>query len=192
MQIIQLQYFGNINYYLNSTNSKKIIICPNLLYKKGENFNKTIVSGANGLINLSVPLLGGRNQKSKLKDVKISYDQNWRTHHLNILKSCYGNAPFFDHYYPIISKIMLNKFETMFELNLKILEQLIKCLKLNLEIEVENSNDLEIPFRNFSVDFIKSISYPQVFEERFGFIQNLSIIDLLMCLGPHSNEILTQ
>jgi hypothetical protein len=200
MQIFDNQYFSNITYYKILLNNRKPVIGSNLMYQKGWFGNKCSIIGANGIINLSIPLQGGRNQKAINKDVKIAYEQNWVAQHLKTIKSCYGNAPYFNHYYPIIEKLLLKKQEYLFELNIESTETILKLLKA----EVRKIAISEISPSNIEVIFSKqhiqnnphfwntNIHYSQVFEDRLGFVANLSIIDLLMCMGPQSREILLQ
>src|SRR5437868_1373344 len=58
--------------------------------------NRYVIAGSNGLIQLSVPLTGGRNQKKNFKDVQISYNDNWPLKHWRTLESCYNKSPFFE------------------------------------------------------------------------------------------------
>ena len=198
MITIDNHYFANINYCKNLFNVKNVHFCPEISYHKGWFSNKCTIIGANGTINLSVPLLGGRNQKSLYKDVKIAYDTPWQQQHLRAIRSCYGNAPYFSYYQPIFEKILNTRFEKLFELNIHIVETLVKLLKLEVEIGF-----LATPILPNQVIFSKkhiqenpefnqpTIKYPQVFEDRRGFVSNLSIIDLLMCMGPQTKTILT-
>ncbi len=195
--MIDNHYFGNINYYNILSKNKNIVINPDFAYQKGWLSNKCSIVGANGIIDLSVPLLGGRNQKTAYKDVKIAYTQNWQQQHFRAIKSCYGNAPYFDFYLPVFEKIFTQKFERLFDLNIHILEKMIHLLKLDLKIEI-----VDTPFEIAEILFTKAniqqnqelnnskIVYPQVFEDRLGFVPNLSIIDLVMCMGPQAKELL--
>ena len=88
------------------------------------------------------------------------------------------------------------------ELNGEILKTTLKLLKIRKEIKFtpgfiakyENADDLrEIisPKQDFKADKnFHPERYLQVFEDRHGFIPNLSIIDLLCCAGPQAGEIL--
>jgi hypothetical protein len=197
MKYIDSHYFINYNYFKLLININAITLLPNRAYSKGWFTNKCTIVGANGIITLSVPLLGGRNQKSLLKDVKIAYEEDWRKQHLRSIKSCYGNAPYFDYYYPIFQKIYSQKFELLFDLNLFILKELLQILKVDINIDI-NDNLITIEDTLFTKsDVLKNstlystkIKYTQVFEDRLGFTSNLSIIDLIMCMGPQSKGIL--
>jgi len=197
MKYIDNHYFSNFNYFKLLININAITLLPSKSYSKGWFTNKCTIVGANGIITLSIPLLGGRNQKSLLKDVKIAYEEDWRQQHLRSIKSCYGNAPYFDYYYPIFQKIYSQKFELLFDFNLFILKELLLILKVDIKIHISDNliASEDILFTKSNV--IKNLTlystetkYSQVFEDRLGFTPNLSIIDLIMCMGPQSRRIL--
>ncbi len=197
MKYIENHYFINYNFVKLLINTSTITLLPNKPYSKGWFTNKCTIVGANGIINLSVPLLGGRNQKSLHKDVKIAYEENWRQQHLRSIRSCYGNAPYFDYYYPIFQKIYNQKFESLFDLNLFILKEVVLILKMDINIDINENliSNEDVLFTKSNVTknlslYSGEIKYPQVFEDRLGFTQNLSIIDLLMCMGPQSKALL--
>lgn len=196
MQTFDLQYFGNINYFNILLKNDNINFNTNQSYEKGWFANKTMITGANGPILLSTPLLGGRNQKSLYKDVKIAYDQPWRQQHKKAILSCYGNAPFFDYYYYFIENLFQQKFEYLADLNIHIFESLIKQLKVKINFSItedfSTTQDCAIGCKKYFQENQPQtqIIYPQVFEDRNGFIENLSVLDLLFCTGPQSKELL--
>ena len=97
IQIVDYQYFGSINYcntlfkFLNT----EIELFDN--YQKMSFRNRCTVVGSNGLVHLSIPVVGGRNKKQLMRDVKIDYSQAWQRQHIKTITSCYGKAPFFEY-----------------------------------------------------------------------------------------------
>jgi hypothetical protein len=51
-----------------------------------------------GVVDLSVPLVKGRGQKTLVRDVRISERQPWAAQHWKTIVSCYSRSPWFDHY----------------------------------------------------------------------------------------------
>lgn len=198
IKYIDLHYIGNIKYYKNIIILNRINFALNAPYLKGGNANKCTIVGANGLLNLSIPLVGGRNQKALNGSLQISYEQDWQTQHLKSIQSCYGNAPFFDYYYPIFEQLIMTRFEKLYQLNLEITNKILKLLKVNNSINIDTETIINPKEILFSKLYFKenpqlndsNIPYPQVFEDRLGFVSNLSIIDLLMCLGPEAKNYL--
>jgi WbqC-like protein family len=188
---IDLKYFGNINYYKILLNNSITNIYTNLPYKKELTCNRTTILGANGLINLTVPIVGGRGQKTSFGKVAIDYSQPWRQQHQRAIFTCYGKAPFFEYYKNHIEDIFSNKFTTLLELNKYTINKMILLLKqkeitlvflkelpkIEVPNAIKNNNNEQLP-------------YVQVFDTNNGFVPNLSILDLLFCQGPNSKNYL--
>ncbi len=156
-------------------------------YQKQSNLNRCKIAGVNGVLTLSVPLIGGREQKALLKDVQIDNTQKWPLQHLRTLQSCYGKAPFFDYYFPVIEVLLLQNHQYLTELNNTILQQLIRWLQWKGTVEwsdaFQKKEDITTPLQQ---------PYVQVFADRHPFQPNLSILDLLFCTGPQAVGYLRQ
>jgi hypothetical protein len=163
--------------------------------------NRYIISGANGVMNLTIPLKGGREQKTLMKDVRIDNSMNWRIKHLRSLTSAYSNAPYFEFYYQDLQKLIFTKEEFLFPFNIKILDWLCNTLKIIAELGVTESfvgyYEAAADYRNYFLpksfqknEFDTVPHYSQVFEDRLGFQPNLSIIDLILCQGPNAMQLL--
>lgn len=198
--IIESQYFGQVNWYKLLFSFSNIEIAQYEAYPKTSFRNRTIIAGSNGLIVLSVPLQKGRIQKSQTRDVKISYDQDWQEQHWRSIVSCYGKSPFFEYYQDSLKVLFQKKQEYLLDLNLASQEWALKQLKSklipNYALEQEanfrqTENDIRDQFKPNDFQMVlDKVSYPQVFEDRIGFYPNLSILDLLSCMGPVSKSLL--
>ena len=198
IQIYDNQCFANVNYYCtlyNGTNN--IIYLYDSWYKMGF-LNRYIILGSNGLIELTIPLKGGRNQKAIFNTIEIDYSTNWRKQHYRAIVSSYAKSPFFEYYNYWFEELYNKKFTYLFEFNNYVILGIIKILKLDVEIifsaslnllQHKESQDLRKKWlpKNYDSgdDFIK---YLQVFEQKIGFKPNLSIIDIMFSLGPMVNE----
>jgi hypothetical protein len=176
-----------------------------VVFEQYENFqkmsfrNRCMIAGAEGRIMLSIPLLGGRDQKTLMKDIRIDNMQNWQSNHWKTISSCYNRSPWFEHYQDELSALYKTKTGFLVDWNLKCFEWALSKLgfKVNIELsqaylkEPEGSeitdwrNQLR-PNSEHSGD--GSIRYRQVFEERTGFLPGLSILDLLFCEGIHASK----
>ena len=202
VQIIDNQYFGCVSYYnsLFKYSNTKIERCDN--FRKMSFRNRCTIAGSNGLVNLTIPVVGGRNKKQLMQDVKIDQTQAWQQQHFKTILSCYGKSPFFEFYRDDVEKLLKCQQSFLFDFNFEILIWLKKILQLPGEIEVTDnfivsydSSDIIdnrnkcLP-KNFQQVDSHSIIYQQVFEERIGFQKNLSILDLLFCEGPNAKNLL--
>ncbi|OYU55085.1 MAG: hypothetical protein CFE25_08970 [Chitinophagaceae bacterium BSSC1] len=198
--IIESQYFGTVNWYKLLFQNSNIEIAQCEAYPKSSFRNRTIIVGSNGLITLSVPLQKGRIQKSQTRDVKICYDQDWQAGHWRSIVSCYGKSPFFEYYQDSLKPLFQKKQEYLLDLNFATQEWALKQLKSKLIPSFAQAQEAD--FRQTETDYRDQfkpndfqmvqnpISYPQVFEDRIGFKANLSILDLLSCMGPASKTLL--
>lgn len=196
IQIFDNQYFPCINWFKNSINDSYIKINGFEKYKKRSFYNRCVVASANGANFLSVPLEGGRNanQNELFKNVKISYVENWQKKHWKTIKSCYGNSPFFDYYkydlYPFFEK----KYVYLFDLNIDIIKTICSLLFDNKQVIIVDEFNKDLSVKSyFPKDYSiveASPRYQQLFEEKYGFLPNLSIIDLLFMEGNNSINVL--
>lgn len=201
--VIENQSFPCIDYMKKSIVSKHIKIEQYENFQKMSFRNRYIVSGANGLLSLTIPVKGGRDQKVAIKDVVINNEIDWKSIHWKGLLSSYSKAPYFEFYVADLKELLFSEEEYLFLLNIKILGWVYKVLKVNVKVgfteEFLESYEGDSDYRNCFLP--KSFQnntenwkprYPQVFEDRVGFQPNLSIIDLLFCEGPNAINLLTQ
>ena len=148
----------------------------------------------NGIITLSIPLAKGKNNQSSIKEVCISYNHPWPSNHIHTIKTCYGSSPFFIHYQESIFTLLKTKEKYLYDFCYKSLELMINLIKLEINIEESKSykktiigpKDLRNEFKLNENLRNKNQPYSQVFESKFGFVDGLSILDALFCLGPET------
>ena len=189
-------YAGNIDYYAALLKSDHVLLDVHEFYQKQSFRNRCVIAGANGPLNLIVPIqrIGG---KSMMKDLKIDHSQNWKKIHWKSLESAYRTSPYFEYYEHEFKPIFHdNKIDFLMDLNKQIMDAILKCL--NTDLSISNStyyipnNQVISDYRNQihpkkpSVKKISSIKYIQVFEDKIGFHPNLSMLDLLFNEGPNA------
>jgi hypothetical protein len=178
---IEIQYFPSIGFFYHGIIQGKIIIegCEN--YQKGGLRNRCFIAGGGGKMGLSVPLIKGKNQQTPIKEVKIDFSSNWQKIHLRTIQAAYGSAPFFEHYIDWVEHCLFQKNLYLFDYVMEIILSINKKMNFNIDfMETEtfqHKHDIKCP---------EFPSYHQVFEDRNGFISNLSILDLVMNLGNES------
>ena len=202
MITVDLQYFPPVTFFSTLFEETYVNIDVYENYRKMSFRNRCVVAGSNGLINLSVPLENGRDQKGMIKEIRIDNWDKWQRQHWHTIFSCYGNSPFFEFYGNEVENLFRKKFDYLFDLNLEMLEWVKKTIKLPGQIsltdtfcksypdDVDDFRNKWLP-KNFQLDE-KQIKYTQVFEEKIKFQPNLSILDLLFCEGPQTAFILKQ
>jgi WbqC-like protein family len=172
-----------IGYFSLLKKQAKVFIDVHENYQKRSFRNKYIILAANGAMPLSIPLRQGKNNGQNIKEVRIAYEDNWIKRHLETLKSSYGKSAYVEHYFPIFQSVFEKKFTSLYDLNNALLNTLIAQLKLDTII-AESADYCS----DFTLPTIAPTPYPQVFEDKYGFVAELSIIDLLFNMGPESKQ----
>ena len=195
--IIDLQFIPSINWFKISIENKYIRFNSFERWEKMSFGNRCTLFGGNGLINLSVPLEKGRDQKGLLRDIKISYLDNWQIKFWRTIISCYNRAPFFEYYKDDFEASLFKKHEFLVDLNLELILLCFKYLNVNKEVIMVSDDKFKrldadshyLTPKTFQQD-PNPVSYHQMFSDRFGFQPNLSIIDLLFMEGPEAKYLL--
>ena len=201
--ILPSSYFGPLQYYSRIVSAKKIIIEQYDNYSRQTYRNRCVILGANGPINLSIPVKKNKQKKKLVKDIIIDYDTNWQKDHYRAIVSAYTSSPFFEFYFDEYRWIFNEKTKYLLDLNFKITQIILTQMGIEKElmlsdkfIFLEKVNDLRniiSPKTKLIEDIqFKPIEYTQVFSDRFGFVQNLSILDLLFNTGPEAERILQE
>lgn len=194
--LIDLQYFPCINYFRILSASTYCKINLSEPYKKMSFRNRCVIVGSNGLINLSVPVEKGRNQRIPYAEVKIAYQENWQLQHWRTIVSCYNRSPYFEYYANKLEPLFHTRYEYLVELNQQALKTAAAILKVNMpelvdNVQVDNLIDYRDKWtpKDYDQDE-ESVKYGQLFEDRVGFKTNISILDLLFMEGPNAAELL--
>lgn len=176
----------------------------NILVEKHEHFpkqtyrNRTCIHSPNGRLDLIIPVIKGSNVHTEMKDVRISYEFNWQRQHILSLQTSYRSSAYFEFYEDNLMPFYERKWSFLYDYNAEILEFLLAALKLKIDYSATAEYERTYPEM---IDFRESIHpkkpvllnikpYFQVFEDRNGFLENLSILDLLFNQGPQSNKYL--
>ncbi|MCA5003563.1 WbqC family protein [Sphingobacterium bovistauri] len=171
---------------------------------KYENFqkqtyrNRTKIATANGILELFIPIQHGRKERVAMQGVKISYDHDWQRLHWSSIQTAYRSSPYFEYYEDDFKALYEQKYEFLFDFNIAQLELILKCLKLKRTISFTDSfeKSYDVPdFRNSihpkkESAFMNPKPYYQIFEDRNGFIPDVSVIDLIFNQGPQSKNYL--
>jgi hypothetical protein len=188
-------YLAPIQYYskLVGFEDIRIEVCEN--YPKQTYRNRCRIAAANGVQTLTVPVEKSEKPKCLTRDIRISEHGNWRHLHWNALVAAYRASAYFDFLEDDFRPFYEKKYTYLIDLNEEL--QYMICNLLDIDVNIRHT-DIYKPtvnndFRNVidprhplpDADFT-SIPYYQVFREKHGFMQNLSIVDLLFNMGKES------
>ncbi len=201
--ILPTTYLGNVLYYALLAN-KSCIIEQHANYIKQTYANRCTILSANGALNLTIPVEKTK-EKTPICDIRIANKDNWQQLHWRAIESAYNSSPFFLFFRDEMEIFYSKKWDFLVDFNLEIQDFIINSLNLRGvdcsisdnytkcdEISKIDCKDLINP-KKFCVslreicdtDLSKSINAPyyQLFDQKFGFTPNLSIIDLLFNMG---------
>jgi len=195
--LLSTTYFGPIQWYQKLYRAEKVLIERCETFQKQTYRNRCLIATTNGIQALTVPVGSPDTGSCGLSATRISEHGNWRHLHWNALKSAYGESPFFDYYQDDIRPFFEQRWEYLFDFNEAIREKM--CGLLDIQPTVCYTEEYA-PSEGLAGDFRSAIRpkhpesdpdftpkrYYQVYEQKNGFLPNLSILDLLFNMGPES------
>lgn len=188
MDILHTTYFGPIQWYQQLYRSECVYLDGNERWQKQTIRNRCYIATTSGVQALSVPIVHHTSPVSQTKNILISDHGKWRTEHWNALMSAYGESPFFDYYADDIRPFFTEKWELLFDFNLAIIHKMCELLDIQPDIQLttEYSPTLnsQLSILNSQLSTLNSQQkYYQVYQQKHGFLPNLSILDLLFNMG---------
>ncbi|MBW8684853.1 WbqC family protein [Chitinophaga rhizophila] len=200
--LVESQYFPNISFYKALTDHEKLLIEKNEHYQKVSFRNRCYIAGPNGSILLSVPLARGKNQRTIMKDVRISNVDKWQALHWKTLVSAYRRSPWFEYYEEELGSLYEKQVTFLLDWNMQCFEWANKVIGVSTpvtfteeyhktyapELSVTDARDIIRPGDKQVEE--GTVRYTQVFQDRVGFLPDMSILDLIFCEGKRSLELL--
>ena len=189
--------FGPVQWYQKLHRADHVEIEQWESFQKQTYRNRCVIATTQGMQALTVPVV--RGESPLIKDIRISDHGNWRHLHWNALQSAYGDSPFFDYLQDDIRPFFEKKWEYLLDFNEAI--RFTICGLLDIHPNVSLTADYS-PFSfllppSSKNDYREAINpkhpapdpdfqpkpYYQVYQQKHGFLPNLSILDLLFNMG---------
>ncbi len=189
--------FPDLFWFAHVLDQKNVVWNVAAQFLKAGFHNRYYVATAQGMMALSVPIKGGREQSISLGNTTISYDENWQKKHWRTIVSAYNRAPFFEHYAPSLEHIFTRQKLLLADFNLETVHWLKAALQLtfkeasageHLKPEKEKNVDLRFLKPNKKIVSDAFPAYHQVFADRQPFLPDLSMLDLLFMEGPYAAQ----
>ncbi len=203
--VLELHYLGSLPYYSKFLLHPTVWIEQHEHYRKGSFRNRCLLATANGVLALSIPLLKGKHQQAPIRNVAIDNRTDWQVQHWRSIKTAYGNSPFFDYYAEELQTLYQQPYTYLFDFCFAAQKLVLQLLSFPSAVELTTTYAttptqcldfrhqlLPKNYSHYQDSYYTPLSYPQVFEDRQGFLPNLSILDLLFCTGPEAPAHLMQ
>jgi len=192
--LLSTAYLAPVEYYLQMNAHPQVIIEQHCNYVKQTYRNRCVIASANGLQTLSIPIVKPDSPKCLTKDIRIAEHGNWRHLHWNAIVSAYNSTPFFEYYADDFRPFYEKPQHFLFDFNEALRELVCSLLDISPNVSYSeqyisnnvNARALDLretihPKKETNDPNLKP--YYQVFENKYGFQPNLSIIDLLFNMG---------
>ena len=188
--------------YFPSIATFAAIVQHEVIWEAHDNFqkqtyrNRCYISTDKGKHMLNIPIthVGGKEGRQKYVDVRTENSYNWKKEHWRTLETAYRTSPFFEFYEDEIRPLYEGNDDSLYDFNLKTIEAVAGCIQMGIPTEKTEKYEVS-PETLFDARFLVEAKkekdwgieqYTQVFEERHGFIANLSILDLLFNEGTNT------
>lgn len=207
--ILSSTYFGPVQWYQKLNRYSRCLIEQHDHFIKQTYRNRCVIATTQGLQSLTVPVESTgemRIDKTEMKDIRISDHGGWRHLHWQALKSAYGESPYFEFYADDLHPFFEKRWTYLIDFNMEIMRQMCQWLDIQPRVSLtEEYTDTRTVTKdgqqdkgqNTTVDFRDVIRpkhplqdtgftpkmYYQVYQQKFGFQPNLSILDLLFNMG---------
>ncbi|HYG15342.1 MAG TPA: WbqC family protein [Bacteroidia bacterium] len=183
--LIELHYLPCIEYMHTLNTHAKILFEGHEYFVKQTWRNRSRIYGANGAQDLILPV---KNKSAKIpaKDIEIAYYENWQHNHWMSVHSGYRSSPYYDYYEEEIKGLFFKQEKYLFDYNLLWLEWITKTLKISIDYLLTEEYrpaaepgiaDLRNTISPKKPTVFSHPNYHQVFEDKHGFIPNLSVLD---------------
>ena len=198
--LLSTTYFGPVQWYQKLHRAEYVQVEQWESFQKQTYRNRCLIATTQGIQALTVPT--ERGGSPLIKDTRISDHGNWRHLHWNALQSAYGESPFFEYYQDDIRPFFEQRWDFLLDFNEAIRTKICELIDIQPKVSLTSEyspSSLLLPLSS-KTDFRSAIRpknplpdpdfvpkpYYQVYQQKHGFLPNLSILDLLFNMGPES------
>jgi hypothetical protein len=196
--LLSTAYLPPVEYFSLISHADEILIEKEENYLKQSYRNRCYIFSPHGPLLLSVPVYLGSQHKTAVKEIRIDYSKRWQQVHLRALTASYNSSPYFQYYFESIETVISKNKEFLIDLNTELTSLLMNMLKLKgsllyttcFQQEGSAENDYRYKLSPKKASLFSVREYLQVFNNNTGFVQPLSILDLIFNVGPEAVDYL--
>ncbi len=187
-------YFSPISQYSAIVSSDDIVFEMEDNFQKQTYRNRCYIYSANGKQSLNIPVKHTHNSgRKKTKDTLVANEFPWQSQHFKSLKVAYQSSPFFEFFEDDLAVIFNKKYKYLYDVNidtflfvtdaLQISQEFSKTTEYEVNPSITDYRNLAIAKKGYTPEME---IYTQMFDEKYGFIPNLSVLDLLFMEGGNA------
>ncbi len=204
--LLSSTYFGPVQWYQKLNRYDEILLEQHDSFIKQTYRNRCVIATPNGALSLTVPAKATEGDDvGRTPGIDgpayVSDHGNWRHVHWNALKSAYGESPFFEYYADDIKPFFETKRGSLYGFNIEICNKMCELLDIEPKITLTDHYFTAEEIAEEGIDDYRDVIRPkhpladpefiprryyQVYEQRHGFLPNMSILDLLFNMGNES------
>jgi hypothetical protein len=187
-------YFSPISQYSEIMHTAEVVFEMNDNFQKQSYRNRCYIFNTNGKQLLNIPVKHPvSSSRKKTQDTLVENATQWQDQHFKSLKTAYRNSPFFEFYVDDLAPIFEKKYTFLQDVTIDTFLFVSEALQISSDFKKTTSyaEALEnYDFRNLAdiknQTKICNDTYIQMFDDKHGFLPNLSILDLLFMEGPNA------
>lgn len=195
--LLHPSYFPSISHFVAIAQADLVTFEMEDTFQKQTNRNRMYIYSPNGIQLLNVPIKHSKERHQLMKEVRLETAFDWQKQHFKSLEAAYRTSPFFEYFEDSIAPIFQKKYTFLMDLNFETMAIVSKCLSLEFDYDetteyfhqVADKTDFR-PLINGKKDTSQFDSYTQVFGNKHGYLNNLSILDLLFNEGRYALDYL--
>jgi hypothetical protein len=202
--LLTTAYFPPPEYFVSASAAGNVLIERHENYLKQTYRNRCVIMAANGILPLVIPVKRLKGRKTPIRDIKPDYNYRWQRLHLITIESAYRSAPFYEYYIDEILPFFKNKYPYLLDLNSAIFDKMLELMNLGVSWKytcgymkdppqgfIDKRESFHPKKDNPGLRSVREIiRYGQVFQDRWGYIPGLSILDFLFNVGPDAGALL--
>lgn len=200
--LVSACYFGTVEFYRALAPHPLVTVDTGEHYQRQSYRTRTTIVGPNGKQDLVVPIERRSGERMSMHRVGLSYVETWPQQQLHAIRSAYGRSPWFIHFIDDLDALLLQRYSRLVDLDLATMRLALRWLGASTVlqertsyVEAKETTDFAFDLRDsyhpkkpLPPELPKPMPYPQVFADRQGFQERLSIIDLLCNAGPDARR----
>lgn len=168
-------YLPSVSWWQKWIRSGMPPLSRDLRLTKHSDINRCTIDASNGTLRLTIPIQKPDGAAPLISNTLISSHGDWPHKHWHALQSSYAGSPYFDYYSDDLQPIYDNPPHLLADFNETLIHVVAHLIGLDTPTITQHIYQSE-----------PRITYYQMFAHKHGFQPNLSIADLLFCMGPES------